>query len=62
MKQPCRHQGLSSEDRGGEDATGAGVEICLQSVKTMVAQLAPLQSVEDHDRANIHRAAMEDPI
>lgn len=62
MKQPCRHQGVSSEDGGGEDAAGAGVEICLQAMKIMVVQIAPLQPMEDHDRADIHRAAMEDPI
>lgn len=31
-------------------------------MKTMVAQVAPLQPMEDHDIADIHTAAMEDPM
>lgn len=44
-----------SEDRGREDAAGAGVEISLQA---MVAHVAPLQPMEDHNRADIQTAAM----
>lgn len=51
-----------SEDRGGEGATGAGVEISLQAVKAVVAQAAQEVAQEDHDRADIHTAAVEDPM
>ncbi|KAK4818202.1 hypothetical protein QYF61_008586 [Mycteria americana] len=44
-----------SEEGGGGGAPGTGAEIPLQPVeKTMVKQVAPLQSMEVHDGADIH--------
>ena len=51
-----------SEEGGGGDAPGAGVEIPLQPVvKTLVRQAVTLQSREVHGGADIHLQPVEDP-
>ena len=51
-----------SEEGGGGGAPGDGAESPLQPMeKTMVEQVVPLQSMEDHGGTDIHTADQQGP-
>jgi len=47
---------------GGGGCPGAGAEIPLQPVKTMVRQAVPMQPMEAHSGADLHLPPKEHPM